>query len=122
MRKQFGLFKRVDAYLQVIALPLIIAFVAVLIAHEGLGEKLFFTYFIVGGIQLLSFFINWFFGGLNQSKFRKRYAITLFIILVSLIPPFTFIGALGLLIGSPVLAVLYAYYNFQEFKEQAFFS
>jgi hypothetical protein len=121
MRKQFGLFKQVDAYLQVIALPSIIAIVAMLIAKDGLGEKLFYTYFIVGGVQLLSFFINWFWGGLNQSKFRKRYAITLLVLLVSIIPPFTFLGASILLFISPVLAILYAYYNFQEYKDQAFF-
>jgi hypothetical protein len=121
MRKQFGLFKQVDAYLQAFALPFIVAVVTYLIASDGLEKKLLYTYFLVGGLQLLSFFINWFWGGLNQSKFRKRYAITLLVLLISIIPPFTFLGASILLFISPVLAILYAYYNFQEYKDQAFF-
>jgi hypothetical protein len=121
MRKQFGLFKQVDAYLQAFALPFIVVLVTILMASDRPGEKLLYAYFCVGGLQLLSFFVNWFWGGLNQSKFRKRYAITLLVLLISIIPPFTFLGASILLFMSPVLAILYAYYNFQEYKDQAFF-
>lgn len=120
MRKQFGLFKQVDAYLQAFALPLI-AVLTFFLASDELVDKLFYIYIAVGVLQLLSFFINWFWGGLNQSKFRKRYAITLLVLFISLIPPFTFIGASILLLASPVMAVLYAYYNYAEYKEQAFF-
>lgn len=121
MRKQFGLFKQVDAYLQAFALPFIVVVVTAFLTFEEAHEKLLYSYFAIGALQLLSFFINWFWGGLNQSKFRKRYAITLLVLLISIIPPFTFLGASILLFISPVLAILYAYYNFQEYKDQAFF-
>ncbi|MCF8254249.1 MAG: hypothetical protein K9H61_00875 [Bacteroidia bacterium] len=124
MKTKFRNFKQADAWIQLIALGVVVFAFLVQLISEGQfkwSHDFFYFYYIIGSFQLASFFINWFLAGYKQSRERKIFAYFLLVFLIGLIPPLTFFGLFALLFLSPITAVFYVYLNFQEAKELAFF-
>lgn len=113
------IFKQADLLVQTLAITACFIWV---LAPGNEETRLFISFFIIGGLQLLSFFThlflkkNWL-----SSKQRDHYGKTLFWVLVTGIVSYTLTPLLllylfGLLIASPVLAAWYLMICISEWK------
>jgi len=79
-------------------------------------QVLFGSYFIVGGLQLISI-ISKLTNMMQWSVGRKIHSLIVFLLLIGLVPPLTFYTLLILLFSSPFLAVWYYFLTKDSFKE-----
>ncbi len=102
-------FKRIDCIVQVVVIVagLCMAFAV----QEVLNETFFAAYFMVGGWQLLSVVVHFFYKPPYQTKMRRGYLISLAVVFVGLLlclPGDNIITGLAvLLVISPFMAIFY---------------
>lgn len=102
-------YKRIELLVNTL---LILSFICVFAITQSF-ELLFLSYFIVGGIQLLSMLVHIYRGWFSNHNFRFVYYIVL--ITVGLLC----IGGIGffiLLYGAPLLAAFYVFICFREWR------
>ncbi len=121
MKKTFLKFKILDYYFQLIVL-IAAALITLYFAATNHTTEMMWFYAIVGSVQLISFFTNWYLRGNRQSKLRLYYSRTLLVFLITCIPPITLLGLTLLLFVSPVTAIIYVYMSYVEMEELKFFS
>ena len=101
-------FKMIDCTIQGI---LIVLGLFLGLTHESLDEMFLLGYFLVGGCQLLSAIVHFFYKAPYSTKLRRIYLIVLGIVILVIglsIPTEGIIVVLiGLLFLSPVMAVYY---------------
>lgn len=123
-RTKFWKFKKADAYFQLFFLSFVLLLITIDFGfgkHYFISGYLMYAYFSVGAVQLLSYFLNWYYAGNNQSRARKIYSVMLGIIPLLFIPYFMMYGLYYLLLVSPLMACFYVGLNYAEMKNQAFF-
>jgi hypothetical protein len=108
-------FKQIDLWLQLTAL-------LVGITSPAWGGDLFFAYFLVGGAQLLSFFVHLFAGpAIGRTPGRRKYGTFLIVLVILLVLGMLtwtiFFILIGLLMVAPVVAILYASMCYNELYE-----
>lgn len=112
-------FKRIDCAIQVIAI--IAGLCMALIAREVLSEAFFAAYFIVGGWQLFSVVVHFFYRAPYRTQMRRGYLIALGVVLVALLfclPGDNIIAGLAvLLVISPLMAIFYLSTCINETKQ-----
>jgi hypothetical protein len=112
-------FKRVDCVIQIITIAagLVMAFAA----REVLNETFFAAYFLVGGWQLFSVIVHFFFQAPYKTQKRKIYLISLGVVLLALLlclPSDSIIAGLAvLLVVSPFMAIFYLATCIEETKQ-----
>lgn len=120
MSNAISTFKSMDARVQPLIVLGALVWVLFMLFTQSKADFLY-AYFVVGSTQLISFFINWYALGNNQSKGRKIYAKMLLVTLIMMIPPITFFGLLVLLFAAPAMAVFYCVFTYLETKPRYFF-
>lgn len=103
-------FKRIDCVVQ--GFLIVAGIIMALASGDMMSDFNFFgAYFLVGGWQLVSVFVHFFYQAPYKTRMRKVYLVSLGLVILALlvsIPTEMIIGALfGLLFVSPVLAVFY---------------
>jgi hypothetical protein len=102
-------FKKVDCTIQ--GLLIIVGLFLGLLAASMSDELFFAGYFLVGGWQLLSVIVHFFYTAPYETRLRKIYLITLALVFLIIVFSFLTEGIimvlLGLLFFSPVMAVYY---------------
>lgn len=103
------IFKKIDCILQAVLIVLGVCVSAS--AHDLLDEAFFFGYFLVGGWQLLSVFVHFFYRAPYTITLRKIYLALLGFVLVGLVFSLPLQGILialtVLLFLSPLMAIYY---------------
>lgn len=103
-------FKKIDCVIQ--GVLIVLGLVMGLSSRQGLDDTAFFAgYFLVGGWQLISVFIHFFYEAPYKKIMRKIYLITLGVVIIALLVSIPTDGIIvtlfGLLFFSPVMAVYY---------------
>jgi uncharacterized membrane protein YesL len=102
-------FKRVDCVVQ--GITILAGLVMALTAPDMLSEGFMGAYFLVGGWQLLSVIVHFFYKAPYETKMRKIYLVALLLVIVVLLlclPSDAIIsGLFALLVVSPFMAVFY---------------
>ncbi len=103
-------FKRVDCIIQGVLIAL--GLVVVLGSGQMLDDPMFFaSYFVVGGWQLISVIVHFFYAAPYKKTMRKIYLITLGAVILALLLSLPSDGIIVmlfvLLFFSPVMAVYY---------------
>lgn len=114
-------FKTID-YIGQIVLLIASVFVVVIFGLKIDGPGIY-TYFFVGGWQVLSLIIHLFIDKAYKIKLRNVYigllGLTIFIGVASLASDFMIHFLIGLIIWSPVLAIIYVVCCYKELQKMS---